>query len=354
MESIYSFISKSFMVVVPLTLCAALQGQYNQSAKLVSPDRESRAEFGTAVSINKDYAVIGASRENIAAGAAYIYKKNSNGNWVTSQKIVPSDGEFMAEFGGSMKLGNDFLVISAGRADINGEERAGALYVYNLNNNVWNFSQKLTSTDYVTNGMLGVNPTAVDVYGNTIIAGSPGRSDWTGAAYIFEKVNNSWQQTQKINNPENIEYGTFGVGVAIHKDYLVVGASDVNEATGAAYIFKKNTSGEWNYLQKITASDPKKKSYFGNSVSIIDKEIVVGAYAEGSVGGNIAAAYIYKLDDNGVWKQTQKIASPISQENTYFGWMTKITSDRLYITSPHLYGLEATNIYIYEKDNAGQ
>ncbi|GGG54082.1 T9SS type A sorting domain-containing protein [Epilithonimonas arachidiradicis] len=337
------------MPVFSLTLAF---GQY-QSKKITASTRESRAEFGTSVAINNQFLAVGASREDIAKGAVYIHQKSGN-NWNFNQKITAPDSFEMAEFGGSIKFGNDFLVISAGRADIENIIRAGALYVYNLDaNNQWNFTNKLTASDYDNDALLGVNPTSIAVDGNTIVAGAPGFSSWNGAVYIYEKSGNDWIEAQKITSPESVDFGNFGIGVSLYGDYLVIGASGVNNNAGKIYIYKKNNSGDWIFHQSLTSSDNFENSYFGNSVSVSGNELVVGAYTEVNTG-NPSMAYIFKLNDDGNWEETQKIPSYESSEHTYFAWMCELKNDQLLISSPHLYGAEAGRTLLYKKNSQNQ
>lgn len=326
--------------------------QFQETSKIVG-QRESRAEFGTSAAINDNFAVIGASRETIAAGAAYVYKKDENGNWELSQRIVADDAVEMAEFGGGVKLGDNFMVIASGRADINGVIRAGGLYVYDLEDTNWVFSSKITASDYSDGALLGVNPTTLDIEGNTIVAGAPGEFNWLGSVYVFERDGNDWNET-KITPPDNVESGTFGIGVSISGNTLIAGASGEDNGAGSAYVFERGDNGEWEFIQKITASDAQPSSYFGNSVSISNNQLVVGAYAEGSVGGNIAAAYIFERNDSGEWVEIQKIPSPVSEENTYFSWMCKMDGNQMVITAPHVYGAEAGNVFLYNKTESGQ
>lgn len=346
---LFSRILNKGILSIPIFSLTLVFGQY-QSKKITASTRESRAEFGTSVAINNEFIAVGASREEVAKGAVYIHRKNGN-NWNFNQKITAPDGAEMAEFGGSMKFGNDFLVISAGRADIDNTIRAGALYVYELDsNNQWNFTKKLTASDYDNDALLGVNPTSIAVDGNTIIAGSPGFSSWNGAVYIYEKEGNNWVETQKITSPESVDYGNFGIGVSLFGDYLVIGASGVNNSAGKIYIYKKNNSGEWIFHQSLTSSDNFENSYFGNSVSISGNELVVGAYTEVDTG-NPSMAYIFKLNDNGNWEETQKIPNYESSEHTYFAWMCEMKNDKLLISSPHLYGAEAGRTLLYKKNS---
>lgn len=341
-------LEKEILLISVLSLTLVF-GQY-QSKKITASTRESRAEFGTSVAINNQFLAVGASREEVAKGAVYIHQKNGN-NWNFNQKIIAPDGFEMAEFGGSIKFGNDFLVISAGRADIDNTIRAGALYVYDLDSNSqWNFTKKLTASDYDNDALLGVNPTSIAVDGNTIVAGAPGFSSWNGAIYIYEKNDNNWVESQKITSPESVDFGNFGIGVSLFGDYLVIGASGINNNAGKIYIYKKNNSGEWIFHQSLTSSDNFENSYFGNSVSVFGNELVVGAYTEADTG-NPPMAYVFKLNDNGNWEESQKIPSYESTEHTYFAWMCEIKNDKLLISSPHLYGTEPGRTLLYKKNS---
>lgn len=348
---------KTFLQSYKPTLTALFFGitiagnaQFQQTQKIVG-ERESRAEFGTSAAIDDQFAIVGTSRESIAAGAAYVYQKDGE-NWNLSQKIIANDAFEMAEFGGAVKLENNLLVIASGRADINGVLRAGGLYVYDLNGNNWEFSTKITASDYSDNALLGVNPTTLDLQGTTVVAGAPGENNWLGSVYVFEKDGNNWNET-KILHPELTENATFGIGVSISGNTLIAGASGEDNGAGSAYIFEK-VGDNWDFIQKITASDSLPNSYFGNAVSIDGNQLVVGAYAEGSIGGNIAAAYIFEKNDAGEWVEIQKIPSPVSNENTYFGWMCKMDGSQMLISAPHIYGEETGEVYLYKKLENGQ
>lgn len=344
----------SVLVLTFVLLLIPLKGnaQYEQVQKMVG-DREDRAEFGTSVAVNDDFAVVGAARESIAAGAAYVFRKTEDGNWDFSQKITADDAVEMTEFGGGMKFGDGFLAIASGRADISGTERAGAIYLYELVENNWNFNLKISASDYSPNSLLAVNPTSMDAFQSTLVAGAPGTNNWTGAVYVFDREASNWTESQKITAPEEIEFSNFGIGVSISGNFLVAGASGENNGAGSAYIYQKNNNGTWAFVQKIMASDAQSNMYFGNSISISGNQIVVGAYAEGSVGGNIAAAYVFEQNNAGEWEEIQKISGHDSAENTYFAWMVEMNDERMAISCPHIWGGESGKIFMYEKTENG-
>tara|TARA_R100000935_G_scaffold1439_1_gene4539 strand:- start:93350 stop:94858 length:1509 start_codon:yes stop_codon:yes gene_type:complete len=323
--------------------------QFVQTGKVVSLDREGRAEYGTSVDIKEDFAIVGASRENIAAGAAYIYQKDSEGTWNDAQKLTAFDAREMAEFGGASKFGEDFVVVASGRGDVNSIIRAGALYVYNFNdnNNTWEYNVKLHASDFSSDAKLGMNPTSLDVDGETIVGGAPGDSGWTGAVYIFEKEGGVWVEKQKIVSP-NVQAGeTFGIGVSLSGAVMAIGANETDNRKGSVYMYEKSTTGTWEYQEQLMASDATSDAFFGSSVSIDQDQLVVGAYGANSEAG---AAYIYQKDSSGSWRETQKLTGAPASESAQFGWNTEIKEDNVVISAPHAYGFDPGELYFFKKN----
>ena len=133
-------ITKGIIILACLLGGTTMKAQFTQTAKIVRDERQDRDEYGTSVDIKGDYAVVGASRVSEASGAAYIYQKDNSGDWSIMQSLTADDPNFGAEYGGAIKISEDFLVVAAGRADVNSIIRAGALYVYENDgiDNKWN------------------------------------------------------------------------------------------------------------------------------------------------------------------------------------------------------------------------
>ncbi len=71
--------------------------------KVTAADGGSGDEFGRAVSIDGDFAVVGAWHigTDIQNGAAYIYKRASGNTWTEIQKLTAPDG---GRFGASVSM----------------------------------------------------------------------------------------------------------------------------------------------------------------------------------------------------------------------------------------------------------
>jgi len=343
-------ITSCFFIFTCLLVANTVKAQFVQSTKIVSENREGRAEFGTAAALNENFAIVGASRENVASGAAYIYSKDSQGTWSYAQKLAATDSNEGAEYGGGVKLSEDYAVVAAGRADVNGVVRAGALYVYDYQNNNFELNTKLIASDLSGDAKMGMNPTSLDVQGNTIVVGAPGENLWTGSVYVFNKVGGVWEESQKIMSPTPATNDTFGIGVAISGDYMVVGAQGIDTSRGAAYVYVKNASGVWEYDQTISASNAAIDNYFGSSVSISGDKIVVGAYGANSEKGT---AYIFEKDAQGIFQEVQILNGNPSNDRVQFGWATTVSQDYISVTAPHIYGTEVAEVYFYKKESSG-
>lgn len=115
-----------------------------QVKKITSSDRDPNDNFGQSVNITGNYVIVGAQHEaadtqggNIlaSAGAAYLFKRNGNGNWNQTQKIVASDRANSDYFGFSVAISADYAFVGAyledenltGGNSLNG---AGSSYIF--------------------------------------------------------------------------------------------------------------------------------------------------------------------------------------------------------------------------------
>ena len=85
-----------------------------------------------------------------------------------------------------------------------------------------------------------------------------------------------WIQAKKINPVVAGLDDDFGWSVDISGDNAIVGAPKEDEdefngntldLAGSAEIYKRDSVGNWNFLQKLVASDRAQSDYFGYSVS---------------------------------------------------------------------------------------
>jgi FG-GAP repeat len=217
-----------------------------------------------------------------------------------SVELVASNASSNDQFGYAVAVEGDIAVVGAPFANTGGGIDAGAVYVYRWSGGEWVEEAILTASDGSTSDRFGY---AVDVSGNTVIVGAIGETPPstltmdTGAAYIFTWDGSSWTENTKLTipftgSPSNPQ---FGASVALSGNTAIVGAPNfdtVGRGFGRAYVYGWDGSA-WNE-QAVLESDRRK---FGISVDLEGNTAVIGT-AEGlTLGGFIlsSSAHVYEL-----------------------------------------------------------
>ena len=279
-----------------------------QQTKLTASDGGVAAEFGYSVAVSGDTVVVGAQGDDeygFFAGAAYVFVKPSGG-WsgpiIETAKLTASDGEAYGFFGYSVSVSGDTVVVGADSNDMGW----GAAYVFVKPEAGWSGSltetAKLTASDRTAGDRFG---TCVSISGDTVVGGAKLHDDGHGSVYVFVKPEAGWSnttETAKLTASDGAENDGFGRDVSVSGDTVVVGAGDDDAHRGSAYVFVKPTDG-WAstsaFAAKLAASDGTEGDYFGISVSISGDTVVVGAHGDDDNGDVSGAAYVFVKPEAG-------------------------------------------------------
>jgi len=293
------------------------KGSLHETAKLTASDAVGQQVLGRSVSISGNTVVAGSPQDpptdgvSKYQGAAYVFVEPTTGGWVNmtqTAKLTSSDGVRLAEFGYSVGIDGDTVVVGQ-PSPLPGVQAttAGAAYVFVRPTSGWmgNLTEtaKLTASHGVDGDRLG---NFVAVSGNTIVAGAPlattvGSAFQQGAAYVFvEPTTGGWvnmTQTAQLTSNDGTTKGYFGRSVAISGDTVVVGAPvqtvGSNTGQGAAYIFVKPTDG-WVDTNQQTAeldiTNGGTNDQVGCRVGISGTTAIVGALG---VSNKRGAAFIF-------------------------------------------------------------
>lgn len=274
-------------------------GIWTQRAKLTGDI--SSDFFGFSVAISGDTAIVGTPVDGNYSGVAYVFKRDGNGNWIRDSSLRASDWQNGSEFGRVVAISGDVAIISSPgyRYGDYYPIYAGAAYIFEKDaNGNWKQRIKLTHTD-ISEG-LGCS---IAVLGNVAVIGTKAET-----AYIYERgAGGNWTQRCKLTAPDGHKNQYFGRSVAVSEDTVVIGAYGDNEKgqqAGAAYIYKRNSNGIWNLQYKLTASDGQAGQCYGETVSISGNLMMIIA----SLSEDTNAAYIYIKNSNGEWVQQNKLA----------------------------------------------
>lgn len=291
--------------------------------KLKASDAEASDEFGSAVSISGNVAVVGAYQEDSfgnSSGAAYVFANTSGNIWVQQSKLISDQPGANYYFGKSLAISGNQIIVGSDH-DANFGTNAGAVYIFaNSSGNTWDLQRSFVADDASTYDYFG---TYVDISGNLAVIGAD-RAGNGGAAYVFANTGgNTWVQQSKLD-PEDLEDNDrFGTTVAISGNHVAVSSileDSAGTEAGAVYIFANTSGSNWIKQGKIVASNAEANDNFGSALDISGTTVLVGVkYKDGPNGSNSGAAYLFIQSSANTWVEKNRLLNPSSSANDNFG-----------------------------------
>lgn len=299
-------------------------------AKIIPDDGERTDVFGASVSIDGNTLVVGADGRDdlgVSSGAAYVYQRVGDA-WVQQAKLLAADGAEFDSFGQSVAIDGDTIVVGA--ASHNGVAfDSGAAYVFVRSGADWIEQAKLAPADGNEYDEFGYS---VAISGETIVVGSrAGDLDNIGSvdtnadgfAHIYVRVGNAWVHQAKLLPSSGTEDSRFGSTVALDGDTAIVGAlfdSTSGERAGLAYVFVR-ASGAWQEQARLIPGDGSAGDHFGVSVDIDGDAAVVGASGSGPqdfFDRGAGAGYVFARDGV-VWSEQARLVAGDRSAGELFG-----------------------------------
>jgi len=361
------------------------------------------SESSSATGIN------GNQNDDTAAlsGAVYVFVRDGVGSWTQQAYIKASNAEAGDNFGQSVSLSGDILVVGAPNEDsnsqsINGDQNnnfagdSGAAYVFLREAGNWTQEAYLKAESARFGDRFGAS---VSISGDTIAVGAIGEdSDSTGiggvpgdvnvdaensgAVYVFTRDQSQsppWQQEAYIKASNTNTGDFFGVSVSVDNDLLIVGADREDSGSGgiggdqadnsssnagAAYLFERDSNG-WAQVAYVKPSTIDSGDRFGYSVSVSGHSAIIGALGEDSasvgVGGDQSnnsapdsgAAYVFSRDSSGIWAQSAYLKASNADAGDRFGESVSISGDMAIVGAPSEESA-ATGVDGDESDNSAR
>jgi len=254
---------------------------WSQQAKLIASNGADDDRFGCSVAVSGDTILVGSENGYAGNGCVYVFIR-SGVIWSQQAILVASDGAYDDEFGSAVSLSGDMAVVGAELATTT-IANTGAVYVFGRSGSSWAQQSKLFALDGKMADHFGAS-IAVSVSDLTILVGADGCQTQTGAAYVFVYSGTTWVQQEKLLAPGGSPYETFGCSVSLSEGTALIGAHLANGDKGAAYVFKRSGSS-WTFQTILEASDCQIGDEFGFSVVMSGDTALVGAvYGESGKG----------------------------------------------------------------------
>ena len=352
-----------------LLFCIFFQTLFSQPQVLDLDNPDSGDFFGSSIDTYEDHLVIGAwghDYNGLAnAGMAYLYKLE-NGNWEFQTPLIPSVPSYNADYGRSVAIDGDRIVVGAYNGEYNGI-KSGAVFIFKNEGGNWVEEQMLLPSVPSENARFGWS---VALEGNDLLIGSTGET----AAYFFEYTANGWEETQVINVSSAPLGGLISAGVDIENNRAIINASYskqafIYEKEGNTWVEKQElgkagwqaklegnqvfitqptdflsnqhrglidvyelVGTTWQHIQALKGSDLNYSGGFGFDIEVKGDLLLVGAEGSGftSSVSNVGATYLFRKI-NGFWIEEDRILSDAPEPYNYFGSAVAIGEDYLFV-----------------------
>jgi hypothetical protein len=330
-------------------------GSWTQQAELLAklppgPVGYPGEEFGYAVSLSGDTALIGAPYDNTSdfnAGAAYVYV-NDGGVWEAEAKLFPDVRSSEDRFGGSLSLdGNRALIAGLGYVN---DPYLGPVYVFERNGGIWTKTAQLS-----IGGRLDIGTEVVLDGDRALVTEYDIVADYS-LAHIFEYENGTWTRTAELDNSPGESQDGFGLAAALEGDRVLIGAPTGDgqggeTGIGAAYVFEYE-NGAWTQTARLVADDGEASALFGDSVALDGNRALISASWDDDQGQNSGSVYVFEYE-NGVWTQTHKLMANDSAAGDRFGTSVVLEGNRALIgaTGDNDRGSDSGSVYLFQYAN---
>lgn len=364
-----------------------------QEAYAKASNTDGEDQFGLAIAISGDTLVVGAHREDSNAtgvngdesdnsadnaGAVYVFRK-IGGIWSQEAYLKASNTDAGDSFGAAVDISGDTIVVGAPDEDsnatgINGDESdnsaalSGAVYVFQRTGSTWNQQAYIKASNTDAYDLFG---TSVAISGNSLVVGAyqeestargingdetDNSGAQVGAAYVFRRTGNSWQQNAYLKASNAQPEDLFGFDVNIDGNTIIVSAlledsnatgvngDQINDSTkdsGAVYVFRFS-GGNWVQEAYVKASNTGRFDAFGVSLDISGNTMVVGTSSEDSnatgVNGDetdnsldrAGAAYVF-VRDGSMWSQQAYLKASNTGFFDHFGRTVSVSGNTIIV-----------------------
>ncbi|MGH9854629.1 MAG: hypothetical protein ACREBD_32765, partial [Blastocatellia bacterium] len=305
--------------------------------KFTAQGGATREMFGQAVALSGDKAFVSAPHAKIGAnlsqGAVYIF----GCGYAAQQKSSGSDGKGGDNFGLAVAIDGDTAVVGASHDDVGMNVDQGSAYVFTRNGATWTQSAQLFAPNGRANDLFG---RAVAINGNTIVVAAPiatNNKSKQGAVYVFAGSGAGWKLQGSLFGEAADD--RFGISVSISGDQLAVGTPfdnvGLNQYQGSVTLFRRS-GATWSPEKTVTANDGAALDYFGWSVALSGNLLIAGT--PGPVEGERSkgAAYVFERSSTQppTWTQRARLLAADGQNNDHFGHSVALSGNTALASAP--------------------
>ncbi len=228
---------------------------WSQEDKLTAFDPFNYDNFGISVSVSGDFVAAASPNDDddgSGSGSVYVFRR-SGGSWSLDDKLTAFDAAGGDHFGRSVSLvGSNLMVGTDGDDDIDTD--AGSVYHFERIASTWTEQQELYASDATAGDNFG---RSVSMSGNRVVIGAYRQDEAAsnaGAAYVFRRPA-AWVEDVKLTASDAADEDRFGDAVAMSGEYVIAGVRKDDHAAGvdagSAYLYAVAGDCNDNYIADV-------------------------------------------------------------------------------------------------------
>ena len=248
---------------------------WSEQAELPDPQPAQNDDFGQALALTGDSAVIGAPGEDRGSGEVYVYGRSGTA-WTQQAAITPPDGISNGQFGGDLALSGDTMLIGV----------ANLGYVYVWSQGTWTVQAQIKSP-----------VPGADFAGSVALDGDTALIAGQSASYVFGRSGTTWSQ--------DAEFDGYSGSVALSGDQALIGT-----------VLFSGAGADWSKEADFTDPGTESLDGYDGCAALSGNTAAIGAENACDSAG---AAYIFSTATTPVFCSFSPLAAGIGGRVTLCG-----------------------------------
>ncbi|TDB67415.1 FG-GAP repeat protein [Arundinibacter roseus] len=197
--------------------------EWTEKAILKDEQGTSYAQFGFSVCISGDYAIVGEpyinNGVNVVKGKAFVYNRSGT-TWSLQSELTNSYGTSMGNFGNSVLITDKYAVVSSPNESYN----SGIVRIYRKDGTNWYEYPELRNNSGIPNFNFGKS---ISIFDDYLLIGSQlndGLAEFdTGRVYLYKLDEYYWKLEKQFSN-SSPPASNFGSSVGISGSSFIIGS----------------------------------------------------------------------------------------------------------------------------------
>lgn len=304
---------------------------WTTQAQLVADDWRLGDDFGFSLAIDGDTVVVGAPGHDAGGGprqgAAYVFARSGT-TWTQQAKLVAAGS------GAEERVGTA-VAVSAGTAVVGSRHKPAdgvrSVHVFVRVGFLW-ITQATLAVPDAAHEQDNLMRVAID--GNTLVVGTALDNGLRGSAHVYDRSGLTWTRQATLTDPGGSSLDLFGLPLAISGDTIAVGATRLfSPGAGTVHIFVRSAT-TWTLQAELVDPDPGDQDVFGVSIALEGDRLVAGSpLLEAEPGERRGTAHVYERSGS-AWTERQTLVASASVPLDLFGLVVAWSGPTVLVVAP--------------------